>query len=153
VNIYLPRLYSNGFDGTTEPASRIAKGHDETILAVEDDADVRANTCAILQELGYRVLAAENGMAALDMLQAHPEVDLLFTDVGLPGGMNGRQLARAARSLNRNLKVLFTTGYERDAVVHDGRLDSGVQLIAKPFTYAALSGKLRDILDSGVERP
>jgi CheY-like chemotaxis protein len=154
VKVYLPRLYSNEFSGATEPALIISRGHDgETILAVEDDADVRAHTCGILQELGYRVLAAANGMAALDVLQAHPEVDLLFTDVGLPGGINGRQLARAARTMKRKLKVLFTTGYARDAIVHDGRLDPGVQLIAKPFTYAALSRKLRDILDAGAATP
>jgi CheY-like chemotaxis protein len=72
----------------------------------------------------------------------------LFTDVGLPGGMNGRQLAEAARSLRRKLKVLFTTGYARNAIVHDGRLDPGVHLITKPFTFAALSQKLRDMLDA-----
>jgi signal transduction histidine kinase/DNA-binding response OmpR family regulator len=149
VKIYLPRLYSNEAANAVEPQYRIAKGRDgETILAVEDDADVRAHTCGILRELGYRVLEAANGMAALDLLHAHPEVDLLFTDVGLPGGMNGRQLAGAARRVNGKLKVLFTTGYARNAIVHDGRLDPGVQLITKPFTFAALSGKLRDILDS-----
>jgi signal transduction histidine kinase/DNA-binding response OmpR family regulator len=149
VKIYLPRLYSNEADSAPEPLPRIAKGRDgETILAVEDDADVRAHTCGILRELGYRVLEAANGIAALDLLHAHPEVDLLFTDVGLPGGMNGRQLAGAARRVSSKLKVLFTTGYARNAIVHDGRLDPGVQLITKPFTFAALSGKLRDILDT-----
>jgi CheY-like chemotaxis protein len=72
----------------------------------------------------------------------------LFTDVGLPGGMNGRQLAEAALSVRRKLKILFTTGYARNAIVHDGRLDPGVQLITKPFTFAALSQKLRDMLDA-----
>jgi CheY-like chemotaxis protein len=132
-----------------EPSARIVKGHEsETILAVEDDNDVRAHTCGILRELGYRVLEAPNGKAALELLQSHPEVDLLFTDVGLPGGMNGRQLAEAARNLKSQLKVLFTTGYERNAIVHDGRLDPGVQLLTKPFSYAALSGKVRDMLDA-----
>ena len=78
---------------------------------------------------------------------------MLFTDVGLPGGMNGRQLASAARQLNRKLKVLFTTGYARNAIVHEGRLDPGVQLITKPFTYAALSGKVRDMLDARAATP
>jgi CheY-like chemotaxis protein len=85
---------------------------------------------------------------ALEILEAHPEVDLLFTDVGLPGGMNGRQLAEAARRLRPNLKVLFTTGYARNAIIHDGRLDPGVQLLTKPFTFAGLSHKLRDMLDA-----
>jgi signal transduction histidine kinase/DNA-binding response OmpR family regulator len=154
VKIYLPRLYSNETVPVSEPLPRIAKGRDsETILAVEDDIDVRAHTCGILRELGYRVLEAAQGVAALEVLQAHPEVDLLFTDVGLPGGMNGRQLASAARQLNRKLKVLFTTGYARNAIVHEGRLDPGVQLITKPFTYAALSGKVRDMLDARAATP
>ena len=137
-----------------EPSARIVKGRDdETILAVEDDSDVRAHTCGSLRELGYRVLEAPNGKAALGVLQAHPEVNLLFTDVGLPGGMNGRQLAEAARKLNGKLKVLFTTGYARNAIVHDGRLDPGVQLITKPFSYAALSGKVRDMLDASAAPP
>jgi PAS domain S-box-containing protein len=154
VKIYLPRLYSNEAIAAADPPARIARGRDdETILAVEDDSDVRAHTCGILRELGYRVLEASKGVAALEILQAHPEIDLLFTDVGLPGGMNGRQLAGAARNLNRKLKVLFTTGYARDAIVHEGRLDPGVQLITKPFSYAALSGKIRDMLDRRAAPP
>jgi PAS domain S-box-containing protein len=154
VKIYLPRLYSNESVAAAEPSPRIAKGRlDETILAVEDDSDVRAHTCGILRELGYRVLEASKGVAALEILQSHPEIDLLFTDVGLPGGMNGRQLASAARKLNRKLKVLFTTGYARNAIVHEGRLDPGVQLITKPFTFAALSGKVRDMLDARAAPP
>jgi signal transduction histidine kinase len=149
VKLYLPRLYSDDPVASAEPAASVAKAQEgETILAVEDDTDVRAHTCGILRELGYRVLEAADGTAALDSLRAHPEVDLLFTDVGLPGGMNGRQLAGAAQKLNPGLKVLFTTGYARNAIVHDGRLDPGVQLITKPFTYVALSGKLRDLLNT-----
>jgi PAS domain S-box-containing protein len=154
VKIYLPRLYSNEAVPAAEPSPRIATGREgETILAVEDDSDVRAHTCGILRELGYRVLEAANGSAALEILQTHPEIDLLFTDVGLPGGMNGRQLATAAREVNRKLKVLFTTGYARNAIVHEGRLDPGVQLITKPFAYAALSGKVRDMLDARAAPP
>jgi CheY-like chemotaxis protein len=77
-----------------------------------------------------------------------PDIDVIFTDVGLPGGMNGRQLADAARRLHPRLKVLFTTGYARNAIVHDGRLDPGVQLITKPFSFTALAAKLRDVLDN-----
>jgi signal transduction histidine kinase len=154
VKIYLPRLYSNESAAAAEPSARIAPGRDdETILAVEDDIDVRAHTSGILRELGYRVLEAANGAAALEIVRTHPEIDLLFTDVGLPGGMNGRQLASAARDLNRKLRVLFTTGYARDAIVHEGRLDPGVQLITKPFTYAALSEKVRDLLDARASPP
>ncbi|WP_342712718.1 response regulator [Bradyrhizobium sp. B124] len=88
---------------------------------------------------------------ALHMLEANPHVKLLFTDVGLPGGMNGRQLADEARRQRRGLKVLFTTGYARNAIVHGGRLDPGVELITKPFSQAALAAKLRDILDASRE--
>ena len=154
VKIYLPRLHSNESVPSAEPAPKIPKGHDhETVLAVEDDIDVRAHTCGILRELGYRVLEAAKGADALEVLKSHPEIDLLFTDVGLPGGMNGQQLASAARKFNRKLKVLFTTGYARDAIVHEGRLDPGVQLITKPFTYAALSAKVREMLDARAAAP
>jgi signal transduction histidine kinase/DNA-binding response OmpR family regulator len=149
VKIYIPRLYSDDATVVDEPIAKIARGQDnETILVVEDDEDVRAYTRGVLRELGYDVFEAPNGKVALDMLGKHPEIKLLFTDVGLPGGMNGRQLSEAARQLCPKLKVLFTTGYARNAIVHDGRVDPGVQLITKPFTYAALAGKLRDILDA-----
>ena len=152
VKIYLPRLHSDdGALGVPEMeahAPRSSSG--QTVLVVEDEADVRAYTTSILRELGYRVLEAGTVAAALQILRLHPEVLLLFTDVGLPGGMNGRQLADAARKLRPDLKVLFTTGYARDAIVHDGRLDPGVVLIPKPFTYAAVAAKLSDILDAPI---
>jgi PAS domain S-box-containing protein len=149
VKIYLPRLYSDEAAVEEAPVEKIARGqHDETILVVEDDDDVRAYTRGTLRELGYNVLEASNGKAALEVLGNHPEIQLMFTDVGLPGGMNGRQLAEAARQQRHKLKVLFTTGYARNAIVHDGRVDPGVQLLTKPFTYVALAGKLRDLLDA-----
>jgi CheY-like chemotaxis protein len=113
---------------------------------VEDDEDVRAYMVEALQELGYRVLAAGDGAAALRLLDEGREVDLLLTDVGMPGGVNGRQLAEAARQRHPALKVLFTTGYAGNAIVHDGRLDRGVALITKPFTYTALAAKIRQAL-------
>ena len=105
-------------------------------------------SCDTLRELGYSVLEAETGRSGLQILEAHPEICVLFTDVGLPGGMNGRQLVEQARKTRPDLKVLFTTGYARNAIVHEGRLDPGVELITKPFSQSALAGKLRDILDS-----
>ena len=120
----------------------------ETILVVEDDLDVRTHAKDILRELGYRTLEAGTGRTALQVLRSHPGVHLLFTDVGLPGGMNGRQLAEEARRLRSDIKILMTTGYARNAIVHDGRLDPGVQLITKPFTYSALASKIRTILDA-----
>ena len=112
----------------------------------EDDPEVRSFTVEMLRELGYNVLAAVDGHAALRMLDAHSEIALLFTDVGLPGGMNGRQLADEAQRRRSELKVLFTSGYARNAIVHHGHLDPGVELIAKPFTFTALATKVRRIL-------
>jgi CheY-like chemotaxis protein len=97
--------------------------------------------------LNYAVVEAEDGVKALQMLQTYPNIRVLFTDVGLPRGMNGRQLAEAALRLRPNLRVLFTTGYARDAIVHHGRLDPGIDLISKPFTVAALAVKIRELLD------
>jgi len=151
VKIYLPRLHSEEATTIEEPVPKPARGNGtETVLVVEDDDDVRKYTRGVLGELGYRVIEAANGTNALDIIEQEPEIQLLFTDVGLPGGMNGRQLADKARRRRPGLKVLFTTGYARNAIVHEGRLGPGVQLITKPFTYAALATKLRDILDARV---
>ena len=121
----------------------------ETILIVEDDEDVRAYSVAALRELGYRVLEATDGPGALRLLegQGTTEVDLIFCDVVLPNGMSGADLAAAVRRLRPAVRVLFTTGYARNAVVHHGRLDAGVELITKPFTYAELAARVRDLLD------
>jgi PAS domain S-box-containing protein len=150
VKIYLPRLHSEhdvlAASDTEVSAPRSSAG--QAILVVEDEEDVRAYTTSILRELGYHVIEASTGAAALDALQNHPDVALLFTDLGLPGGVNGRQLADAARKLRPDLKILFTSGYARNAIVHDGRLDPGVVLIPKPFTYAAVASKLSELLDA-----
>jgi CheY-like chemotaxis protein len=149
IKIYLPRFHSEEQVEIQEVSAPNARGSkDETILVVEDDEDVRSYTTDTLRELGYTVLEAQNGQSALRMLESHPEINVLFTDVGLPGGMNGRQLADAARERRSDLKVLFTSGYARNAIVHEGRLDPGVELINKPFTQAALAAKLRDIFDA-----
>jgi CheY-like chemotaxis protein len=100
----------------------------------------------VLRDLGYRVVEAEDGAGALRLLAAHPEIRLLFTDLGLPGALVGRRLADEAQRIYRDLAVLFTTGYARNAVVHHGRLDPDVELIVKPFTYDALAAKLRQII-------
>jgi PAS domain S-box-containing protein len=148
VKIYLPRLIGDRTHEETAETTIAPEGtHDETILVVEDDDDVRTYSVEILRELGYRVLEAHDGPSALRLLERQSRVDLLFTDVVLPGGLNGADLARDARALRPGLDVLFTTGYARDAIVHHGRLDHGVQLITKPFTYAELATKVRDVLD------
>ncbi|HEX3943589.1 MAG TPA: response regulator [Rhizomicrobium sp.] len=149
VKIYLPRFHAEADDRDEEPVHTPPRGSGkETILVVEDDDDVRTFSTETLRELGYNVLEAPNANAAIQILDAHPEIAALFTDVGLPGGVNGRQLAERARKAKPNLKVLFTTGYARNAIVHDGRLDPGVELLTKPFSPAALAEKLRDILDA-----
>jgi len=94
------------------------------------------------------VVDAPNGAVALQLLQAHPELQLLFTDVGLPGGMNGRQLADAAIRQRPGIKVLFTTGYARDAIVQGGRLNPGVEVVFKPFSYSDLAMKIRRAFDN-----
>jgi CheY-like chemotaxis protein len=149
VKIYLPRLAGEAAiaaEATDEhllPEAAAA----ETVLVVEDDHDVRAYSVESLRELGYRVLEAHDGPSALRLLEQEPKIDLLFTDVVLPGGMTGAQVAAQARGLRPSLKVLFTTGYARNAIVHQGRLDSGVQLLTKPFNFEDLATRVRDILD------
>jgi CheY-like chemotaxis protein len=149
IKLYLPRVHALGGveEARADEALPNSPGN-ETILVVEDDVDVRNYSCETLRELGYRVIDAENGRSGLQALDKYPEICVLFTDVGLPGGMNGRQLADEARKRRPDLKILFTTGYARNAIVHDGRLDAGVELITKPFSQSALSTKLRDIIDA-----
>jgi PAS domain S-box-containing protein len=150
VKIYLPRRYGEDSDIPSESGAAPEGTAQETILLVEDDRDVRAYSAEILRELGYRVIEASDGPSALRMLHSEPNVDLLFTDIVLPGGQTGAQAASEARKLRPGLKVLFTTGYARNAIVHHGRLDAGVQLITKPFTYADLAAKVREVLDTRV---
>jgi CheY-like chemotaxis protein len=148
IKIYLPRLRSP--DGTAEDqssAAAIPRGKGETVLVVEDQPDVRLYSVEMLRELGYRVLDAPDGPSGLRMIDAHRDIALLFTDVGLPGGMNGRQLADEALRRQPALKVLFTSGYARNVIVHHGRLDPGVQLLTKPFTFSGLAAKVRGVLD------
>ena len=147
VKLYLPRLVGQNVAATSEaPKTRPVVGGSETILVVEDEEGVRNYAVETLAELGYGTLEAEDGPAALRLLEAHPEVRLLFTDVGLPGGVDGRRLAEQAQAMRPKLKVLFTTGYARNAIVHHGRLDPGVALILKPFTSTTLAQKIRDVL-------
>lgn len=149
VNTYLPRLRgeslasSDNAQDTALPRARAG----ETILLVEDDAGVKAATISSLLELGYTVEDADDGPSAIARVRQQLKLDLLFTDVVLPNGLTGTQLAAAVRSLIPDVKILYTTGYARDTIVHRGRLDPDVHLLAKPFTYSQLARKLRDVLD------
>lgn len=148
VKLYLPRdLSRRPVAGEQAAAQSSAGGGSETILVVEDHDGLREYSAGVLRELGYNVLEAADAETGLDLLEEQPDVDLLFTDVVLPG-LNGRQLADEAKKLVPHLKILFTTGYTRNAIVHDGRLDEGVTLVTKPFTYNAIASKVRSVLDS-----
>ncbi len=155
VKIYLPRYHGlvPANDQLEEAPRPAVSGGDETVLVCEDDDNVRAYAVEVLNELGYRVIEASNGAAALDALEHAPvPVDLLFTDVVLPGGMTGADVAREATARRPELKILFATGYARNAIFHHGRLDPGVELLTKPFTYAELAGKVREMLDRREEQ-
>jgi PAS domain S-box-containing protein len=148
VKLYLPRLAGSGVEihdvSNFEPVS--AEPRLKTILVVEDNELLLMPVAEALREQGYRVLTATDATTALAVLEKQPDVRLVFTDVGLPGGLNGRQLADEARRQHPGLLVLFTTGYARNAIIHQGRLDPGVEFIAKPFTYAALIAKIQRVL-------
>ena len=149
IKIYLPRLNGAGAETSEdETASDMPLGErQEVVLVVEDEPAVRQFSVDALTELGYRVLEADGATTALRLLEFHPEIALMFTDIVMPD-INGAKLAVEARQRRPNLKVLFTTGYTRNAVVHNGVLDPGVELIGKPFTIEELAAKVRNVLDT-----
>jgi CheY-like chemotaxis protein len=149
IKIYLPRLIGSDEEPAEMPAKSPAmvRGAGETILVVEDEPDLRTYTTEALRDLGYRVVEAGEAREALDVFEQHPEIELLFTDVVLTGGMNGHALSDEVSRRRPGLPVLFTTGYTSNAIVHHGRLDPGMHLIGKPFTYAELASKVRRLLD------
>jgi PAS domain S-box-containing protein len=147
VKIYLPRYLGAEGPGFTTPAEPEMTRHPRTVLLVEDDDDVREYIVSALIRLGYRALEAGDASAALTIMDSHPEVNLLLTDVGLPG-LNGRQLAAEASRRLPGVKILFITGYARNAIVHNGVLDHGVELLSKPFTIDHLARKLNQVLQS-----
>jgi PAS domain S-box-containing protein len=148
VKMYLPRANDRLSTGTVSEHKRhmdISRGT-ETILLVEDDEMVRRLARDQLTSLGYQVMEAANGPQALELIRGPRTIDLLFTDVVMPGGMSGRQLSDEASKLRPTLKVLYTSGYAENAIVHHGRLDPGVQLLGKPYRRADLAKKIRDVL-------
>jgi PAS domain S-box-containing protein len=147
VKLYFPRhVGKNAVDDDTQELD-LAGGEAETILLVEDDPDLRSYLAEILRGLDYRVMIAANAAAALEILSKRDRrIDLLLTDIVMPG-LNGRQLAEQAVSEHPDLKVLYMTGYSRNAVVHQGRLDEGVDLLKKPISQAELAHRVRVVLD------
>jgi CheY-like chemotaxis protein len=148
VRMYLPRVAGNSPNAAAaNGVFRVIHGT-ETILLVEDDEQVRRFALSQLKSLGYNVLQAHNGVEAMELIEHNKQIDLLFTDVVMPGGMSGRQLADAARQRRPGLKVLFTSGYNEEAIVNHGRLDHGVQLLPKPYRRRELAERIRSIFDA-----
>jgi CheY-like chemotaxis protein len=148
IKLYLPRYFGEAKAGVADAAPEAAHAAGaESILVVEDDDSLRAYATEILRELGYRVLEAPNANSALEILAMEDNIDLLLTDVVMPGGVNGRQLADEATRRRPTLRVLFMTGYTRNAIVHHGRLDAGIHMIGKPFSFQELAARVRARLD------
>jgi signal transduction histidine kinase len=148
IKLYFPRSLAHE-DGTAFlRANHGVRGGTETVLVVEDDKLVRQHVVSQLKTLGYRVFEAASGKSALEILHQIPDIDLLFTDVVMPGGVGGRELSEAARALRPELKVLFTSGYTENSIVHNGKLDPGIELLSKPYRREQLAMKLRKILDA-----
>ena len=145
VKIYLPRCDQTE-DDVPDTLTTPVIGGSETILVVEDDLTVQATAVDMLTDLGYRVLKANDGQSALVILQSGMPVDLLFTDVVMPGPVRSPELAKQAKQLLPNIEVLFTSGYTQNAIVHGGRLDPGVELISKPYRREDLARKIRHML-------
>jgi PAS domain S-box-containing protein len=150
--IYLPRHVGDAEDtAAVESLDEIDVAKGETVLVVDDEPTIRHLIDEVLDELGYTVIGAADGAAGLKVLQSGARIELLITDVGLPGGMNGRQVADAARSLRPGLKVLFITGYAENAAVGNGHLDAGMELLTKPFTLDDLARRVRDLIAKPVQ--
>ena len=145
IKMYFPRTYGAEAHEPVQRSGPVAGG-DETILVVEDDPAVQATVVEMLRSLGYKVMKADNAAAAMAILSSGIQIDLLFTDVVMPGEMRSPELARQARALHPGIEVLFTSGYTQNAIVHDGKLDAGVQLLSKPYAREQLARKLRQML-------
>ena len=151
VCIYLPRHYGEaGRDDTNQGLERAPRAEQgETVLIIDDEPTVRMLVSEVLEDLGYTAVEAADGPSGLKVLQSDLRIDLLVTDVGLPGGMNGRQVADAARVNRPDLKVLFITGYAENAAVGGGHLDAGMQVLTKPFAIEAMASRIRQMIEGG----
>jgi CheY-like chemotaxis protein len=151
LRIYLPRAREKE-DVETNVETGPASGGTETVLVVEDDEDVRGTVVDMLSELGYRVLKAKDAQSALAIVESGVPIDLLFTDVIMPGPLRSPALARQARERLPGIAVLFNSGYTENAIVHGGRLDEGIDLLSKPYSREALARKIRHVLRNQQQR-
>lgn len=150
VTIYLPQAgpeQTVAPDSTPGTAAPPRSKDGETVLVIEDDEDVRAYTAGSLRDLGYTVFEAADAASALEIVTRETDIRLIFTDLGLPGGVDGRTLSEQARALRPSLAVLITTAYAADMLIHDGKLDRGIDLLVKPFTFETLAARIREVLD------
>lgn len=153
ICVYLPRYMGEALLPEEEEAlAAAASASGETILVVDDEASIRHLIDEVLDEIGYTVIGAADGASGIKVLQSGAKIELLITDVGLPNGMNGRQVADAARTLRPGLKVLFITGYAENAAVGNGHLEPGMELLTKPFTMQALALKVADMMKTTTQR-
>jgi CheY-like chemotaxis protein len=149
VCIYLPRHWGEAEQrDELADTAEVPRGDGETVLIVDDEPTVRMLVAEVLSDLGYNALEAEDGASGLKVLNSDARIDLLVTDVGLPGGLNGRQVADAGRSVRPGLKVLFITGYAENAVLSHGHLDPGMHVMTKPFAMDALATRIRELIES-----
>ena len=148
VHLYLPRHRGEAEDEEIEPQLDQAPkaGAGETVLVVDDEPSVRMLVTEVLDELGYSAIEAADGVSGLKVLRSDVRIDLLITDVGLPGGLNGRQMADAARANRPDLKVLFITGYAENAAIGNGHLEPGMHVLTKPFAMDMLAARIRSII-------
>ncbi len=147
--LYLPRHFADAMEEEDAPLAVGPKtsGAGKVVLVIDDEPLIRMLIGEVLAEAGYAAIEAHDGPAGLKVLESTARVDLLVTDVGLPGGMNGRQVADAARITRPNLKVLFITGYAENAAVGDGRLGKNMFLVTKPFEMESLAARIHEIME------
>jgi CheY-like chemotaxis protein len=148
VRLYLPRhsRTESRAEASAQPGEPQRAGGGETVLVVDDEPAVRKLVVEVLSDLGYTAIEAADGLAGLKVLQSSKRIDLLVTDVGLPGGLNGRQVADAGRALRPGLKVLFITGYAEEDAIRTGHLEPGMQVLAKPFAMGVLASRIRNMI-------
>jgi CheY-like chemotaxis protein len=144
--IYLPRYDGAAPLDSGGPATSDLDldGQGQTVLVIDDEPTIRMLVADVLAEAGFAAIEAADGPSGLKILESNARIDLLITDIGLPGGLNGRQVADAARAIRPDLKVLFITGYAENAAMRDGRLEPGMSLITKPFEIDLLARKIQD---------